>query len=60
MLFRSKEMVGDVFAELFGLIVSGKLRPVVGATYPLSKAIEAHREMLARKTVGKIVLNPAE
>ena len=55
-----KEMVGDVFAELFGLIVSGKLRPVVGATYPLSKAIEAHREMLARKTVGKIVLNPAE
>jgi NADPH2:quinone reductase len=55
-----KEMMQDVFVELFGLIISGKLKPVVGATYPLSKAVEAHQAMLARKTVGKIVLNPAE
>ncbi len=54
-----KELMQDVFVELFGLIISGKLKPVVGATYPLSQAVEAHQAMLARKTVGKIVLNPA-
>ena len=55
-----KELMNDVFVELFGLIVAGKLKPIVGATYPLSQAQQAHRDMLARKTVGKIVLNPAE
>ncbi len=54
-----KEMMQDVFVELFGLIISGKLKPIVGATYPLSRAVEAHQAMLARKTVGKIVLDPA-
>jgi len=44
--------------DLFGMILSGKLKPIVGATYPLSQAATAHRDMLARKTVGKIVLDP--
>ena len=55
-----REVMQQVFTELFGLIISGKLRPIVGATYPLSQAQEAHRDMLARKTVGKIVLDPAK
>ena len=50
----------EVFMDLFSMIMSGKLKPIVGATYPLSKAQEAHRDMLARKTVGKIVLDPAK
>jgi NADPH2:quinone reductase len=53
------EMMDHVFQELFALIISGKLKPVVGATYGLSEADRAHREILARATVGKIVLNPA-
>jgi NADPH2:quinone reductase len=55
-----REMMQETFVELFGLILSGKLRPIVGATYPLSQAQQAHRDMLARKTVGKIVLDPAK
>lgn len=55
-----REMMQQTFFELFGLIMSGKLRPIVGATYPLSQAQQAHRDMLARKTVGKIVLDPAK
>jgi NADPH2:quinone reductase len=55
----NKELMAEVFMDLFGLIMSGKLKPIVGATYPLSQAAQAHRDMLARKTVGKIVLNPA-
>lgn len=54
-----KELMAEVFLDLFGMIISGKLKPVIGSTYPLSKAADAHRDMLARKTVGKIVLDPA-
>jgi NADPH2:quinone reductase len=54
-----KELMAEVFMDLFGMIITGKLNPVIGSTYPLSKAADAHRDMLARKTVGKIVLDPA-
>lgn len=56
--FAKKEMLGDVIAELFALVVAGKLKPVIGGTYPLADATEAHKAMLARGTTGKIVLKP--
>jgi len=55
-----RELMQEVFMDLFTMIISGKLKPVVGATYPLSEAQQAHRDMLARKTVGKIVLDPSK
>ncbi len=55
-----RELMQEVFMDLFAMIISGKLKPIVGATYPLSEAIQAHRDMLARKTVGKIVLDPSK
>jgi len=57
--FGKKELMNDVIAELFQLVIEGKLNPVIGATYPLSKASDAHRAMLARETSGKIALDPA-
>jgi NADPH2:quinone reductase len=57
--FGSKELLNDVIDELFALVIQGNLKPVIGATFPLSEAINAHKAMLARSTVGKIVLNPA-
>ena len=57
--FGRKELLNDVINELFQLVVAGKLQPVIGATYPLSKAADAHRAMLARQTTGKIALDPA-
>ncbi|NDA58219.1 MAG: NADPH:quinone oxidoreductase family protein, partial [Actinobacteria bacterium] len=33
-----KELMAEVFMDLFGMIISGKLKPVIGSTYPLSKA----------------------
>jgi NADPH2:quinone reductase len=53
-----KEMMHDVIAELFSLIEKGDLKPVIGGTYPLAEAAEAHSTMLARGTTGKIVLKP--
>jgi NADPH2:quinone reductase len=56
--FASKAMLGDVIAELFALVADGKLKPVIGGTYPLADVAAAHKAILARETTGKIVLNP--
>jgi NADPH2:quinone reductase len=42
--------------DLFGLIAAGKLDVLIGATYPLAEAAQAHRDLEARKTTGKILL----
>jgi len=57
--FGKKELMGDVLTELFTLISKGLLKPVIGATYGLSEAKQAHEAMLARATTGKITLDPA-
>ncbi|NUW44782.1 zinc-binding dehydrogenase [Nonomuraea rhodomycinica] len=36
--------------------VEGRLRPSIGATYPLERAADAHRSLAARATVGKSLL----
>ena len=58
--FGKKELMNDVIEKLFALVVEGKLKPVIGATYPLSQASTAHKAMLSRETTGKITLNPAQ
>ena len=40
------------------MIERGELRPVVGASYPLDQAADAHRALLDRSSVGKLVLTP--
>ncbi len=56
--FGKKEMMNDVIDQLFTLVSDGKLTPVIGGTYPLEQASEAHLAMLGRSTTGKIVLRP--
>ena len=56
--FGKKVLMGDVLTELFALISSGALKPVIGATYGLSEAKIAHQAMLARQTTGKVTLDP--
>ena len=58
--FGKKELMNDVIEQLFALVVQGKLKPVIGATYPMSQAASAHKAMLSRETTGKITLNPKE
>jgi NADPH2:quinone reductase len=52
------DMVAGPLAELFGLAASAELRAVVGATYPLANAAQAHRDLAARTTTGKLLLDP--
>ena len=56
--FGKKELMADVLSELFALISSGALKPVIGATYGLSEAKIAHQAMLDRATTGKVTLDP--
>jgi NADPH2:quinone reductase len=44
--------------ELLAMLADGRLRAVVGGTYPLAEAAEAHRALLARRSTGKLVLDP--
>ncbi len=45
-----------VFAQLVGRIERGEVRPVVAATFPLERIVEAQEHFLAKSHVGKIVL----
>lgn len=45
-------------AELARLAGDGQLRVVVGSTYPLDDAADAHRQILTGHTTGKLVLLP--
>ena len=53
------EMLAAPLADLFERAANGELRAIVGATYPLSEAARAHEDMQARRTTGKLLLDPA-
>jgi NADPH2:quinone reductase len=44
--------------QLLELAATGRIRPLVGAEYPLAQARQAHEDLLARRTTGKVVLRP--
>ena len=52
-------LLAPQMAELFGMVEAGTLRPVLGGTYPLSEASRAHEDLRARRSTGKLVLDPA-
>ena len=52
------QLLAAAVTDLLQLIAAGDLRPVVGATYPLAGAADAHRALLDRSSVGKLVLDP--
>ncbi|GAA1701647.1 zinc-binding alcohol dehydrogenase family protein [Kribbella sp. NPDC056951] len=56
--FGDPSLLGDPLTELFGLVADGTLRPIVGGEYGLSEVATAHEDMRARRTVGKLVLDP--
>jgi NADPH2:quinone reductase len=53
------EMVGPPLADLFARIASGELRVVEGETYPMSEVRQAHEDLAARRTTGKLLLDPS-
>ncbi|RFC62357.1 quinone oxidoreductase [Fulvimarina endophytica] len=46
----------DCANNLFDVVKSGAVKIEIGQTYPLSEAVQAHRDLQGRKTTGQTVL----
>ncbi|HEX2072121.1 MAG TPA: zinc-binding dehydrogenase [Thermoleophilaceae bacterium] len=57
-LLDRRDMLEQPLADLFARAARGELRPRVGGTYPLADAARAHEDLEARRTTGKLTLNP--
>jgi NADPH:quinone reductase len=67
-LFLTRPMLGDYIAtrdeleqragRVFGELRSGKLKVKIPKTLPLSQAVDAHRLLESRETIGKLLLIP--
>jgi NADPH2:quinone reductase len=60
-LFHSLQRPGmftEALQDLFARAAAGRLRIVVGQTYPLDQAAVAHVDLRERRTMGKLLLDP--
>jgi NADPH2:quinone reductase len=52
-------MFTDALSELFARAARGELKAVVGHTYPLEQAAQAHMDLRDRSSTGKLLLDPS-
>ena len=57
-LYRRTDITQRFAARYLHAFESGRLHPVVGATYPLAEAARAHIDMQNGKVLGKLILIP--
>ena len=53
------EMMDAALHDLLPRVADGGLKPIVGGRYPMSAVREAHQDLRARRTTGKLVLDPS-
>jgi NADPH2:quinone reductase len=61
-LFHSLErpgMFAQALEDLFARAARGEIRAIVGRTYPLAEAAQAQIDLRARRTTGKLLLDPS-
>lgn len=59
LLMRPAE-AGPMIAELLSAVAAGQLEVNLGQVYPLSEAARAHQDLIARRTSGKLLLDPSK
>ena len=59
-LFRDPAAIGTAIGELFAAVEAGDVEVVIGGVHPLSEAKVAHEAIAARRTQGKLLLDPAD
>jgi NADPH:quinone reductase len=57
-LLARRELVAPMIGELLGIVAAGELEVTVGGVYPLADAASAHEDLIARRTSGKLLLDP--
>ena len=60
MIVKRRDLVTAAIGELLGAVASGELEVVIGGVYPLSEAARAHEELAARRSTGKLLLDPSK
>jgi NADPH2:quinone reductase len=59
-LLARRELATPMIGELLGAVASGDIEVTVGDVYPLSDAARAHEALIARRTSGKLLLDPSK
>jgi NADPH2:quinone reductase len=58
-LFSRPQELREGIAELLGAVAARELEVVIGDVYPLSEVRRAHEDIAARRTQGKLLLDPS-
>jgi NADPH:quinone reductase len=58
-LLARQELAAPMIGELLGAVAAGELQVTIGDVYPLSEAARAHEDLIARRTTGKLLLDPS-
>jgi NADPH:quinone reductase len=58
-LLARPELVAPMIGELLAAVARGELTATIGGVYPLSDAARAHEDLIARRTTGKLLLDPS-
>jgi NADPH2:quinone reductase len=59
-LLSRPDLLGPMIQDLFAAIAAGELTVTIGEVYPLSEAARAHEDLIARRTTGKLLLEPIQ
>ena len=57
-LMQDQELAQGAAQELAKLLATGNVVPQVGPTYPLADSARAFRDLMGRKTTGKVIIEP--
>ncbi len=59
-LLSRPDLLVPMIGELLGAIAKDELTVTIGEVYPLSEAARAHEDLIARRTSGKLLLDPSQ
>lgn len=59
-LLARPDLAVPMIGELVGAVAAGELEVTVGGVYPLAEAARAHEDLIARRSSGKLLLDPSK
>ncbi|HXQ88785.1 MAG TPA: zinc-binding dehydrogenase [Solirubrobacterales bacterium] len=59
-LLTRPDLLVPMIGDLLGALAKGELAVTIGEVYPLSEAKRAHEDLIARRTTGKLLLDPSK
>jgi NADPH2:quinone reductase len=58
-LLARQDLAVPMIGRLLGAVAAGELEATIGGVYPLSEAARAHEDLIARRSTGKLLLDPS-